>query len=73
MEDKETRNKASVLSNNAPAQVSESSKVFEIEISNPFFTGPSNINLVDLTAPKTQVANKNGQAAGGKDAKNNSA
>jgi hypothetical protein len=53
MEDKETRNKASVLPNNAPAQVSESSKVFEIEISNPFFTGPSNINLVDLTAPKT--------------------
>ncbi len=31
----------------------EGPKTFEIEISNPFFTGPSSILLADLTAPKT--------------------
>jgi hypothetical protein len=33
-------------------------KLFEIEISNPFFTGPQTISLADLTAPKN-VQNKN--------------
>jgi len=50
IDDKE-RGKTSVLSN--PIQP-ESQKMFEIEISNPFFTGPTSIMLADLTAPKTQ-------------------
>lgn len=33
--------------------VQEGSKLFEIEISNPFFSGPQTIVLADLTAPKT--------------------
>lgn len=48
----EDRDKAknSALSNPI---VPESQKMFEIEISNPFFTGPSSIQLADLTAPKS--------------------
>lgn len=42
--------------------------MFEIEISNPFFSGPSNITLVDLAAPK---ANQNqGGKGSGKEGKN---
>lgn len=50
MEDKE-RGKQSVVA--AATVASEGPKTFEIEISNPFFTGPQNIMLADLTAPKT--------------------
>ena len=52
MEDKE-RGKASVLSQQTAQHPAETHKQFEIEISNPFFTGPNNIQLADLTAPKT--------------------
>lgn len=43
--------KSSAASNNQPKDLSES-KLFEIEISNPFFSGPNTITLHDLTAPK---------------------
>ena len=52
MEEKESRKNANVVNQNV---VNESFKTFEIEISNPFFTGPSQIQLNDLTAPKSQV------------------
>ena len=46
--------------------------MFEIEISNPFFTGPSSILLSDLTAPKNQGIGKQGTivSSGKNDAKN---
>lgn len=42
--------------------------MFEIEISNPFFSGPSNITLVDLAAPKSN--NAQGGKGSGKEGKN---
>ena len=62
-EDRE-KGKQSVLSN--PVQP-ESQKMFEIEISNPFFTGPSSILLSDLTAPKNQVVKQGTIAPNSKD------
>jgi hypothetical protein len=44
--------------------------MFEIEISNPFFTGPTSINLADLTAPKSQQVAKGQVTNGQKDQKN---
>lgn len=46
-----------------PQHPAETQKQFEIEISNPFFTGPNSILLADLTAPKSQQNGK-GQSQG---------
>ena len=52
----------------APPQTNEP-KMFEIEISNPFFSGPSSIVLADLSAPKSVTQNAKGA---GKDGGKNS-
>lgn len=66
--DDRDKGKGSVLSN--PAVQPDSQKMFEIEISNPFFTGPSSIQLADLTAPKTQAIAKQATNNAAKDPKN---
>ena len=43
--------------------------MFEIEISNPFFSGPSNVTLLDMSAPKS---NPGGQGGKGKEVKSSS-
>jgi len=50
MGDERDRGKQSQLS--APVVAADPQKMFEIEISNPFFTGPNSMMLSDLTAPK---------------------
>jgi hypothetical protein len=50
--------------------VEHAHKLFEIEISNPFFTGPQTISLADLTVAKNNAPNKNAPQTAGKDSKN---
>jgi len=53
MNERDDRGKQSVLSAPNTANPTDMQKMFEIEISNPFFTGPNSIVLSDLTAPKS--------------------